>query len=260
MFDPSSSWAEPSFTVSEIVNVNHQGLTELAEELEFCTPDEGWTNHWEKADQQAQKAINNIIDREPLLQPAVARELGRRLPEGHVLFVSNSMPVRDVDSFLESRLEPLWVMGNRGASGIDGVISSAAGVAAAGHHTTLLIGDLAFQHDIGGLLAVLKDSLSLTIIVLDDEGGGIFSYLPISGVANSSLFKEFFTTPQQLPIRKIAESIGIDYLEVTEINQLAELLKAPDRLRVIRIPIDRELDVDQHRRLAQAVATALSEL
>ena len=260
MFDPSSSWAEPSFTVSEIVNVNHQGLTELAEELEFCTPDEGWTNHWEKADQQAQKAINNIIDTEPLLQPAVARELGRRLPEGHVLYVSNSMPVRDVDSFLESRLEPLWVMGNRGASGIDGVISSAAGVAAAGHHTTLLIGDLAFQHDIGGLLAVLKDSLSLTIIVLDDEGGGIFSYLPISGVANSSLFKEFFTTPQQLPIRKIAESIGIDYLEVTEINQLAELLKAPDRLRVIRIPIDRELDVDQHRRLAQAVATALSEL
>ena len=260
MFDPSGSWAEPSFTVSEIVNANHQGLMQIAEALEFTAPDDGWAKSWEAADQQAATAIDNVIDSEPLLQPAVARELGRRLPREHVLYVSNSMPVRDIDSFLEARSEPLSVMGNRGASGIDGVISSAAGVAASGHDTTLLIGDLAFQHDIGGLLAVLEDELSLTIIVVDDGGGGIFSYLPISEVADSPLFNEFFTTPQRLPIRKVAEAIDIGYFEVTEIGQLADLLENPDSLRVIRIAVDRDLDVDQHRRLAQAVTASVSEL
>ncbi len=260
MFDPSASWAEPSFTVTEVVNAGAQALTELAEAIEFSAPETTWTDNWKAADQQAQKAINDLLDSEHLLQPAVARELGRRLPKEHVLYLSNSMPVRDADSFLEARSEPLWVMGNRGASGIDGVISSAAGVAASGYSTTLLIGDLAFQHDISGLLATLEDDLSLTIIVLDDQGGGIFSYLPISEVADPALFKEFFTTTQQLPIRKVVEAVGIAYFEITEISDLGHILEKPDRLRVVRIPVDPDLDVDQHRRIAQAVSNSLSEL
>lgn len=260
MFDPSGSWAEPSFTLSEVVNADHRGLAQIVDAIDFDAVDSNWANSWETADQRATAAIDKLIDCEPLLQPAVARELGRRLPQEHVLYVSNSMPVRDIDSFMEARSDPLWVMVNRGASGIDGVISSAAGVAASGYQTTLLIGDLAFQHDISGLLAILNDNLSLTIIVVDDGGGGIFSYLPISGAANSSLFKEFFTTPQQLPIRKITEAVDIPYFEVTEISQLAELIQNPNGLRVLRVAVDPSLDVDQHRRLAQAVAASASEL
>lgn len=258
MFDPSSSWADPSFTVSEVATTGHEGLMEIAETIESPTFDQDWAHSWQTADQQAATVINKVLDSEPLSQPAVARELGRRLPSDHVLYVSNSMPVRDVDSFLEARLDPLRVIGNRGASGIDGVISSAAGVAAAGNQTTLLIGDLAFQHDISGLLAILNDNLSLTIVVLDDQGGGIFSHLPISQVTEPSLFKEFFTTPQSLPIREITEALAVDYSEVTDTTRLAELLANPQRLRVIRIPVDPELDLDQHRLLAQAVTDSLS--
>ncbi|MEC7828660.1 MAG: 2-succinyl-5-enolpyruvyl-6-hydroxy-3-cyclohexene-1-carboxylic-acid synthase [Actinomycetota bacterium] len=260
MFDPSSSWAEPSFTVSDVVTTGHEGLMEIAESIKSPTTEHNWARSWELADQQATAAIDKVLDSEPLLQPAVARELGRQLPTGHVLYLSNSMPVRDADSFLEARSESLWVMGNRGASGIDGVISSAAGAAAAGHRTTLLIGDLAFQHDISGLLATLNDDLSLTIVVVDDQGGGIFKHLPISQATDATLFKEFFTTPQHLPIREISEALKIDYFEVTEISKLAELLRKPQRLRVIRIPVDPDLDLDQHRRLTEAVTHAVSAL
>jgi len=260
MFDPSSSWAEPSFTVSDVVTTGHEGLMEIAEFIKSPTPEHNWAHSWEIADQLAATVINKVLDSEPLLQPAVARELGRQLPTDHVLYLSNSMPVRDVDSFLEARSESLWVMGNRGASGIDGVISSAAGAAATGHHTTLLIGDLAFQHDISGLLATLNDDLSLTIVVVDDQGGGIFSHLPISQVTDATLFEEFFTTPQHLPIREITEALKIDYFEVTEASKLAELLRHPKRLRVIRIPVDPHLDLGQHRRLTEAVTDAVSAL
>ena len=260
MFDPSSSWAEPSFTVSNVVAAGHEGLLGIAESITSPTPERDWAQSWETADQQAATVINGVLDSEPLLQPAVARELGRQLPSDHVLYLSNSMPVRDVDSFLEARSDSLWVMGNRGASGIDGVISSAAGAAASGHRTTLLIGDLAFQHDISGLLAILNDQLSLNIVVVDDQGGGIFSHLPISQSTHTDLFKEFFTTPQHLPIREITEALNIDYFEVTEATKLAELLRNPQGLRVIRIPVDPDLDLDQHRRLTQAVTDAMSAL
>ena len=260
MFDPSSSWAEPSFTVSNVVATGHEGLMGIAESIKSPALERDWAQSWEIADQQAATVINEVLDSEPLLQPAVARELGRQLPSDHVLYLSNSMPVRDVDSFLEARSDSLWVMGNRGASGIDGVISSAAGAAATGHRTTLLIGDLAFQHDISGLLAIVNDQLALNIVVVDDQGGGIFSHLPISQSIHADLFKEFFTTPQRLPIREITEALNIDYFEVTEVTKLAELLRNPRGLRVIRIPVDPDLDLDQHRRLTKAVADALSAL
>jgi len=258
MFDPSSSWAEPSFTVSNVVATGHEGLMGIAESIKSPALERDWAQSWEIADQQAATVINEVLDSEPLLQPAVARELGRQLPSDHVLYLSNSMPVRDVDSFLEARSDSLWVMGNRGASGIDGVISSAAGAAATGHRTTLLIGDLAFQHDISGLLAIVNDQLALNIVVVDDQGGGIFSHLPISQSIHADLFKEFFTTPQRLPIREITEALNIDYFEVTEVTKLAELLRNPRGLRVIRIPVDPDLDLDQHRRLTKAVADAMS--
>ena len=102
--------------------------------------------------------------------------------------------------------------------------------------------------------------LSLNIVVVDDQGGGIFSHLPISQSTDPALFKEFFTTPQQLPIREFTEALNIDYFEVTEATKLAELLRNPQGLRVIRIPVDPDLDLGQHRRLTQAVTNAMSAL
>ena len=88
MFDPSSSWAEPSFTVSDVVTTGHEGLMGIAESIKSPTPEQDWRQRWEVADQQAAAVINDVLDSEPLLQPAVARELGRQLPTDHVLYLS----------------------------------------------------------------------------------------------------------------------------------------------------------------------------
>ena len=164
------------------------GLAQVADLINPSMASGQWGERWKTANQQASAAISAIVDHEPLLQPAVARELGRRLPADHLLYVSNSMPVRDVDSFLECHSDSLHLLGNRGASGIDGVVSSAAGAAATGQPTTLLIGDLAFQHDIAGLIAARNADLTLTIVVLDDQGGGIFRHLPIVQATDPDLF------------------------------------------------------------------------
>tara|TARA_B100001142_G_scaffold325346_1_gene378745 strand:- start:1714 stop:3417 length:1704 start_codon:yes stop_codon:yes gene_type:complete len=260
MFDPSNSWADPSFTTSEILNVGNEALNAIAEIINPDMRDTHWETAWRSANDQASAAINRILNTEPLLQAAVARDLGRHLPPDHLLYVSNSMPVRDIDSFMNPHSSSLRVIGNRGASGIDGVISSAAGAAASGQPTTLLIGDLAFQHDIGGLIAARSLDITLTVVVLDDQGGGIFSHLPIAQVTEQAVFDQLFTTPQHLPIAEIVDALGIRYQEVSDAATFARLIGEPQGIQVLRIPIDSALDVDQHRRIARAVTDSVELL
>ena len=260
MFDPSNSWSDPSFTVTELVSAGPEGLQSISELINPSMFDPSWRRQWLEADATATAAIDLILDNETLLQPAVARELGRRLPKDHLLYVSNSMPVRDVDSFLEYRSDPLVVHGNRGASGIDGMISSAAGAAASGRPTTLLIGDLAFQHDLGGLVAAINDNLTLTIIVVENQGGGIFDYLPISKVVDASLFQQLFTTPQNLNISEVVKALGIEHRQVTDLQTLTVHLERHGGLRVITIPVDADLDLDQHQRISQAIQQSVASI
>ena len=115
-----------------------------------------------------------------LSEPAVAAELGVLLPAEATLFVASSMPVRDIETFWPARPDPPRVLCNRGANGIDGTVSSAFGAAAAGGGpVVLLIGDVALAHDIGGLLAARRLGLKLTIVLLNNDGGGIFDFLPV---------------------------------------------------------------------------------
>ena len=140
-----------------------------------------WLQTWRSADERAAEAILGVLGAEGLCEPAVAAELGVLLPEGATLFVASSMPVRDIESFWPVRPDPPRVLCNRGANGIDGTVSSAFGVAAAGRGpVVLLIGDVALAHDIGGLLAARRLDLDLTIVLIDNGGGGIFDFLPVA--------------------------------------------------------------------------------
>jgi 2-succinyl-5-enolpyruvyl-6-hydroxy-3-cyclohexene-1-carboxylate synthase len=122
-----------------------------------------------------------------LSEPRIARELGRSLPPEATLVVSASMPIRDVETFMPVRAEPLRVLSNRGANGIDGVVSTAFGVAAGSDGPVVcLIGDVALAHDLGGLLAARRLRLPLTIVLQDNEGGGIFDFLPVAATARAS--------------------------------------------------------------------------
>ena len=134
------------------------------------------------ADLRASRALAEALENESsLCETRAVRELVEALPEGALLYVANSMPVRDLDAVLPARCKRLCVLSNRGASGIDGLLSSALGAAAAGEGpVTLLVGDLAFLHDLGGLFTARRHALPLSIVLLDNDGGGIFSHLPIA--------------------------------------------------------------------------------
>jgi 2-succinyl-5-enolpyruvyl-6-hydroxy-3-cyclohexene-1-carboxylate synthase len=182
----------------------------------------------------------------------VARHLTRVLPPGAALVTSSSMPVRDVEWFGTARSD-VRHLANRGANGIDGVVSTAVGVAAAGVRTTLLIGDVAFLHDSNGLLGLADRRLDLTVVVLDNDGGGIFSFLPQRSQLPHERFESLFGTPHGLDLVALARAHGVDAEPVESLEQLAWR----PGTRVLVVPGDRDDNVELHRRLDAAVAAAL---
>ena len=271
--DPASTWADASFSVSLHVTIGPEAVTEAARTL--LSPESGWGQRWADADSRAAAAIDGVLDAESLLEAGVARQLGRSLPAGHALYVSNSMPVRDVDSYLRARAEPLTVHAHRGASGIDGVISAATGVAASGTPTTVLIGDLAFRHDLGGLAGAFDPGSGidtgpggpdLTVVVVDNGGGTIFSFLPAYGVIDPEAFDRLLTTPPERSSSEIAsglaDAMGFEHHHVSSCDEMHALLASSGAhrgVRVITVDIDADANRDQHRRLADAVATAVGD-
>lgn len=172
--------------------------------------------------------------------------------EGGCLFSGNSMVIRDLDSFAAGGAAPLRVVGNRGASGIDGNVSTALGLAAAlGKPVTALLGDLAFYHDMNGLLAAR--GLHITLVVLNNGGGGIFGYLPQAGLED---FERAWLTPTELDFSHAARMYGLDYQRVEGGEDFAAALVAAqqhDGPDLIEVMIDREVSLSRHKAYWAAV-------
>ncbi|HEY2200405.1 MAG TPA: 2-succinyl-5-enolpyruvyl-6-hydroxy-3-cyclohexene-1-carboxylic-acid synthase, partial [Solirubrobacteraceae bacterium] len=199
--DPEGAWQDPTSVLSHCLAVDPiEALTQATDAL--LPIDEDWPASWRSADELAAEAILGVLDSAGLSEPAVATELGVLLPQEATLFVASSMPVRDIETFWPVRDDPPRVLCNRGANGIDGTVSSAFGVAAAGGGpVVLLIGDVALAHDIGGLLAASRLDLKLTIVLLDNGGGGIFDFLPVSNAAmaqQNDIYRSHIATPTGL--------------------------------------------------------------
>ncbi len=211
-----------------------------------------WLDTWRTAEAGAVDAIEDVLATDPMCEPGVARHLTGSLPPGAVLVTSSSMPVRDVEWFGVGRRD-LRVVANRGANGIDGVVSTAVGAALTGAKTTLLIGDVAFLHDVNGLLGLPDRGVDLTIVVIDNDGGGIFSFLPQRSSLPGDRFERLFGTPHGLDLVAVARAHGVD---ADEVETLAALDWKPGaRVRVVRS--DRDANVAVHERLHAAVAIAL---
>ena len=179
-FDPENAWQDPAGAVGTIVAADPRTtLDALAKTLPRKRKDTSWLDAWHAADRAAARAIAGTVGPAGLSEPRVAAELGTLLPPEATLVVASSMPVRDVETFFPVRETPFRVLSNRGANGIDGTVSTAFGVARprAGP-TVLLIGDVALAHDVGGLLAANRLGLKLVIVLIDNDGGGIFHFLP----------------------------------------------------------------------------------
>jgi len=242
---PSPWWPDPARTAALL-------LDEVPVAPAGHRPVPEWRAAWAAADELAQAAIDGVLAGEPLSEPGVARHLTATLPPGAALVASSSMPVRDVEWFGVPRPD-LRVLSNRGANGIDGVVSTAVGVAAAGIRTTLLIGDVAFLHDSNGLLGLADRGLDLTVVVLDNDGGGIFSFLPQRDQLPPERFERLFGTPHGLDLVALSRAYGVEAEAVTSVDQLAWR----PGCRVLVVPGDRDGNVALHRRLDQAVLDAV---
>lgn len=270
LVDPDGTWLDPSRTASVSVSADPTALAlAVAEAANLRPAPPEWAARWLQAERAAQAAIDaGLFDLLPdggLNEPAVARSLVESLPTGSTLVVSSSMPIRDVEWYARPRLG-LRVLSNRGANGIDGVVSTALGVAAAGPDPTFaLVGDLAFLHDAGGLRAGAASDAqpACTIVVVDNSGGGIFSFLPQAGTLASDAFERLLGTPHGLDLVEVARAYGASAEEAHSIKELVAALEPAgekEGVRVVVVRTDRRSNVEVHDRLHQAVAVSLNDL
>jgi 2-succinyl-5-enolpyruvyl-6-hydroxy-3-cyclohexene-1-carboxylate synthase len=215
---------------------------------------------FEEAERLARLELERALgDEAPLSEPGVARAVGTGVPEGTALFVSSSMPVRDLDAFASPNGRELVVHCNRGVNGIDGVTSTALGVAAAsGQPVVLLTGDLAFLHDLGAWAIARQHGIPLTAVVVNNDGGGIFSFLPIAQATEH--FEPLFGTPHGLTFEGAAQLFGAKHEVITSAPALRAALRAASpELRILEVRTDRATNVERHRALNARVAAALGE-
>jgi 2-succinyl-5-enolpyruvyl-6-hydroxy-3-cyclohexene-1-carboxylate synthase len=221
----------------------------------------GWLGRWQEADAAARGAVDAVLDAGgELAEPRLARDLGAALPDGALLWAASSLPIRDLDRHLAVR-DGLRVLASRGASGIDGLVSSATGAAlahqaAGGGPAAALLGDLAFLHDAPGLFAGPEEARpDLVLVVANNDGGGIFSTLEQAAVP--APFERVFGTPHRAQLAGLAAAAGIGHVVVAQAADLPAALKG-DGIRIVEVPADRAAGIALRRRLAEAAALAVT--
>ncbi len=294
--DAEGAWQDPDAVLSHSLPLDPAlALEDLAgrepgSPAAVTSADGDWLAGWRSADERAAEAILGVLAEAPMSEPAAAAELGTLLPEEATLFVASSMPVRDLETFWPVRADPPRVLCNRGANGIDGTVSSAFGAAAAsGDPVVLLIGDVALAYDIGGLLCAGRLALKLTIVLLDNGGGGIFDFLPVAGTpmalapdragdaaagatrdaledtAGEGLPQDIYTrhvaTPTGLDFARAASLYGLWHERAGDVQAFRGALErslAGAGSSIIEVRGERARNVELHRRVWGAVAGALS--
>ncbi len=217
-----------------------------------------WLRSWMQADAAAAHAIAGRLARtKGITEPGVARLVVGEVPRGGHLVVSSSMPIRDLEWYTPRRTD-IVVHANRGANGIDGVVSTAVGVALSGVPTVALVGDLAFLHDASALTGLGRRPLQLTIVVVDNDGGGIFSFLGQADELDADRFEMLFGTPHGTDCAALARAHGITTVEAATPVALSRALARVDGVRVVVARSDRAANVALHRALNDAVAAALT--
>ena len=249
-------WADPARTATDVAAaVRLAGVP--------AGPASGWLGDWQDADAAARRAVDAVLDASgELTEPRLARDLAAALPGGALLWAASSLPIRDLDRHLAPR-DGLRVLASRGASGIDGLISSACGAALAhqasgGGPAAALLGDLAFLHDSPGLFAGPEDTRpDLVLVVANNDGGGIFSALEQAAVP--APFERVFGTPHGASLAGLAAAARIGHTVVRRAGDLPAALKG-DGIRVVEVPADRAAGTALRRRLAEAAAAAVTAL
>ena len=270
LVDSRRRWEDPSFGWTAALASDPVALLGAAAG-QIASADDAWAVSWIEAAADSWDRVEAVLDGlgrvRPvknafghtieitdswgLLEPLLAATLLRALPPEVTLYASSSMPVRDVTSFWPSDALPRRVLVNRGANGIDGVISSALGAALAmGQPVAALVGDVALLHDIGGLLAASLSGADLTVVVPNNDGGGIFSLLPLADSGSDVHFEELFHTPHGVSLRDLANGLGIHYHQIEQADELAVAIAKASGVTVIEVPIDHDAAMKQRQQLS----------
>ncbi|MEU8124972.1 2-succinyl-5-enolpyruvyl-6-hydroxy-3-cyclohexene-1-carboxylic-acid synthase [Spirillospora sp. NPDC049024] len=238
-----------------------RSATQVAPDVEIpvVSGDDTWLKSWRSADQAAAAAVDAVLDAVPeVSEPRLARDLVAALPGGSLLFTAASMPIRDLDQVMRPR-RGIRIMANRGASGIDGLVSTAIGAALVhSGRSYALLGDLAFLHDQNGLIVGPRDRRpDLAIVVVNNQGGGIFSLLPQAALRGP--FERVFGTPHQVDLEAVAAAHGVPYRRLGAAAELPKAL-AGEGLRIIEARTDREANAALHADLRKAAQAAVRNI
>ncbi len=246
VLDPHGAWHEPTRGAEMLLRAAAApALDAVAGLLErrSPTPDEGWVSAWSDADTGVPAALAQTREPcEPLSYVAAAGSLA----EHTIVWLASSMPVRDVESFWPAGPERVRFLSNRGANGIDGTLASAAGAArATGRPVLVLIGELALLHDLGGLLAARRAEIDLTVLCVNNGGGGIFDFLPVAGAADPQAYSAHVATPAQLDLTAVATLAGMEHRAAVSAAGVRDAIAAGPGL--VEVRTDRSKNVAVHR-------------
>lgn len=257
--DGASGWREPNMTATHMVFCDETLFCE--EIIHFVEKKEknSYTKNWITFNQLAQEQMRSVLNWSHLNESKLFAKLADLVVDNSILFISNSMPIRDLDSFFTTNQKNIKVMANRGANGIDGVTSTALGVAVSlNQPLTYVVGDLTFFHDLNGLLTAKKYGIPINIILINNNGGGIFSFLPQA--KHKRNFELLFSTPMDLEFEHVVKMYKGNYELITSWEHLEESFTkeaTPSQLNVFEIRTDRELNEKEHREVWDQTARVL---
>ncbi len=256
LIDPEQRWHDASFTTT-----HH--LTAWPAEVTGPPSDPGWLARWRALDAAASHAVERVVSASGRTSASVVRDLCGALPAGAVVMTSNSMPPRDLDSYVRPDT-PLVFVGNRGAAGIDGITSTALGVATqVDTPVVVFTGDLALLHDIGGLLGVARSGQHLTVVCIDNDGGQIFSMLPIHGRIGDDAYDTIFRTPHGVDLGHLDGMAGIDATVLDPGDDLGRAVqvavaKTDPGVDLLIVRIDPERDMAARTAVRSAVGESIA--
>jgi 2-succinyl-5-enolpyruvyl-6-hydroxy-3-cyclohexene-1-carboxylate synthase len=256
VIDPYGDWNEPTNRAAGVLRADPSelaaGWATRLEKEERPAP-----QRWLDAERPAREAIDSSFADSAISEPALHRALGQAHRDGDLVYTASSMPIRDQETFLGSNDVDVSFLCNRGANGIDGLISSGIGAAhASGRPTTIISGDLGLLHDIGGLAALRDVSTPVRIVVINNDGGGIFGFLPQAEALDGEEFEALLGTPRGVDIAKSAALFDLPHHRLESLARLSDALDAGTGL--IEVKTDRQANVAIHRQISEGVRSALA--
>jgi 2-succinyl-5-enolpyruvyl-6-hydroxy-3-cyclohexene-1-carboxylate synthase len=256
-------WQDLDHLTTEMFQTDPNQFTKDLAQTIIPTKSQEWLELWSAVAERSHVTIaDQLKGVEEIFEGKVFSELAALLPSKATLFAGNSMPVRDLDAFYPTSSQEIRFLGNRGASGIDGVLSASLGTAAVTQNPFVtVLGDLSFHHDMNGLLAAKQFKLNASIIVLNNNGGGIFSFLPQR--RHPEYFEKYFATPHGLTFESTASLYQLGYNKVTSWTEFRKVVAgnlSSSETNIVELITDRDRNVELHHRLSSAVAKAAEQV